>query len=609
MNARLSSGKARASILVGLCVLAVLILTSTSSRAGLPRGAYYSSDDGKVLWFMILSDTHIGASGSTDSGNLNWAVTTAKTIINPSFIVVTGDLTDSTNGNWLGIPNGPYQAEWNEYKSIVDPAGMNASFYFDLPGNHDAYNDKNFAYYLANSVQGRATGRTQASWTRTPGFGTYHFLGINSADNTGAGFSLTFPYGDHAGLDANELAFIQTELAANAGADLTFVFGHHPVSDTGVSGDTWLFYGHQDFVHDLDAYGASMYGYGHTHAMSDVLFAGNPYTGLMSNGGIYYLNLASLAKSSSNNLTVVGIDCNGVSAVTQTAKTWPVVLITAPVSSTLGGAANPYAYTVPNGSANPIRALVFDAGAVSQVTFRIDGAGSWFPMTRASGNPSLWEGFWNASALASGSHKIEVQAVGTTTRLDAINVTIVGANSAPVAANDSYGTNQNTVLTVAAPGVLANDTDANGDALTASLVSGPAHGTVSLAANGGFTYTPAANYSGPDGFLYTASDGKVGSNAATVSITVNAPSTDTVAISSATYATKTRTLAVTATSTAPGAAVLTLWSGDKSINFGTMSYSSRAKTYTLQKKGVANPTSVLVTSSKGGSATKAVTVK
>ena len=207
-------------------------------------------------------------------------------------MVVTGDLTDSTNGSLLGIPNGPYQAEWDSYKSIL--AGkVDPNFYYDLPGNHDAYNDKNFAYYLANSVQGQATHATQISWTKTFPFGTYHFLGVNSCDNTGAPFSLLWPYGDYAGLDDGELGYINAQLAANAAANLTFVFGHHPVTDTGASDDTWLYYGHQPFISALDSYRASFYGYGHTHDQSDVQFAGNGYTGTMTNGGIRYENVAS----------------------------------------------------------------------------------------------------------------------------------------------------------------------------------------------------------------------------------------------------------------------------------------------------------------------------
>jgi VCBS repeat-containing protein len=89
-----------------------------------------------------------------------------------------------------------------------------------------------------------------------------------------------------------------------------------------------------------------------------------------------------------------------------------------------------------------------------------------------------------------------------------------------VAVNDAYGTTKDTVLNVAAPGVLTNDTDANLDPLTAVPVSSVSHGSLTLNSNGSFTYTPASGYSGPDSFTYRAYDGKAYSNTATVSITV-----------------------------------------------------------------------------------------
>src|SRR5207253_678100 len=96
------------------------------------------------------------------------------------------------------------------------------------------------------------------------------------------------------------------------------------------------------------------------------------------------------------------------------------------------------------------------------------------------------------------------------------------ADSAPVANADSYSTNEDTLLTVAAPGVLGNDSDIDSATITAVLVAGPTHGTLTLNTNGSFTYTPVANYNGPDGFTYTANDGSLGSSVATVSITVTA---------------------------------------------------------------------------------------
>jgi hypothetical protein len=101
-----------------------------------------------------------------------------------------------------------------------------------------------------------------------------------------------------------------------------------------------------------------------------------------------------------------------------------------------------------------------------------------------------------------------------------------------VAQDDSDNGTQDTVLTIAAPGVLANDGDADGDALIAVLVTPPAHGALVLAADGGFSYTPAAGFSGPDSFTYKANDAKDDSAIATVTIAIAAaapPQTDVTA--------------------------------------------------------------------------------
>ena len=93
-------------------------------------------------------------------------------------------------------------------------------------------------------------------------------------------------------------------------------------------------------------------------------------------------------------------------------------------------------------------------------------------------------------------------------------------NRAPAGSADAYSTPEGTPLSVAAPGVLANDTDADSDPLTATGATQPANGTVTVAADGGFTYTPAAGFAGTDTFTYRANDGKTTSAATTVTITV-----------------------------------------------------------------------------------------
>ncbi|MCO6454942.1 MAG: tandem-95 repeat protein, partial [Pirellulaceae bacterium] len=104
-----------------------------------------------------------------------------------------------------------------------------------------------------------------------------------------------------------------------------------------------------------------------------------------------------------------------------------------------------------------------------------------------------------------------------------VTITVRPVNDAPVAVNDAYVTDEDTPLVIAAPGILGNDSDLDGDALTVVVgsISGPSHGTVVANANGSFTYTPAANFHGTDSFTYRATDGTANSNIATVTITVS----------------------------------------------------------------------------------------
>jgi len=94
-------------------------------------------------------------------------------------------------------------------------------------------------------------------------------------------------------------------------------------------------------------------------------------------------------------------------------------------------------------------------------------------------------------------------------------------NTVPTAAADAYSTNEDVPLTVAAPGVLGNDSDPDGDPLTAVKLTNPTHGTLTaFGANGSFSYAPGADFNGSDSFTYAANDGTQNSAAATVTINV-----------------------------------------------------------------------------------------
>src|SRR5207245_169168 len=102
------------------------------------------------------------------------------------------------------------------------------------------------------------------------------------------------------------------------------------------------------------------------------------------------------------------------------------------------------------------------------------------------------------------------------TTLSRSSITVNAVNDAPVASNQAVVTDEDT-----AKAITLGASDAEGSLLTYTIGTGPAHGVLSGTAPN-LTYTPAANYNGPDSFTFKANDGELDSKVATVSITVNA---------------------------------------------------------------------------------------
>lgn len=151
-------------------------------------------------------------------------------------------------------------------------------------------------------------------------------------------------------------------------------------------------------------------------------------------------------------------------------------------------------------------------------TLTLNGSGGgncvWFPQrfTFEADRPSCTITFRDQSAFTSNIDLL----------LDHVRITGPDSqNFIPVPLPDQYSAVAGRLLTIAAAGVLANDSDANGSPLTAVLVQAPGHGTLALAANGGFTYTAAAGYIGADAFIYQVFDGEAYSEPVTASIVVS----------------------------------------------------------------------------------------
>lgn len=232
------------------------------------RRAFDASET--VFSFVQISDLHVGEwmhGGSADTERLSWMVEKGFPALKPAFMVATGDLTDSTNG--FIIPMfGPFRKEWDKYAALV--AALPAGSYYDLPGNHDNYGDKDFRFYLANSV----SRQLQHSWTVEADGKLYQFIAVNTAADDGGRWP-----GDDAGLRDAELDWL--EAAIRQDAYRVVVFGHHPPHR--------LKYGLERFKAILAASNASYFcGHSHKHYMK-------------TEEGRLEINLDSLGKDKRNN--------------------------------------------------------------------------------------------------------------------------------------------------------------------------------------------------------------------------------------------------------------------------------------------------------------------
>jgi VCBS repeat-containing protein len=154
---------------------------------------------------------------------------------------------------------------------------------------------------------------------------------------------------------------------------------------------------------------------------------------------------------------------------------------------------------------NPLTAVKVSDPAHGTVTLNATGSFTYTPAANYSGPDTF-------------TYKVNDGSLDSNTAT--VSITITPVNDAPVANPDSYSLAEDTTLNIAAPGVLGNDTDADGQGLVVSAGTGTAHGSFTLRSDGSFTYTPAPNYNGPDSFTYQATDGIATTPPTTVTITV-----------------------------------------------------------------------------------------
>jgi hypothetical protein len=157
-----------------------------------------------------------------------------------------------------------------------------------------------------------------------------------------------------------------------------------------------------------------------------------------------------------------------------------------------------------DGDGDALQVVDFDPSSLGILDIAQDGALTFIPTAGATGVETL--GYTVSD--------------GFQTSVGALTIT-VGDNGAPIATDDAYVVFEDSVLTISPlNGVLSNDSDPDGDPLSAALLSGPSNGMLTLDSNGAFRYSPAPDFNGVDRFTYEVRDGNGGVDQGAVEIDV-----------------------------------------------------------------------------------------
>jgi hypothetical protein len=372
-----------------LLFVAVILALAAPAQAAKPDIAFDTPNADRVFWFVQTGDLRIGRDGPDPQDNLEWLLGDLVPAIAPDFVVLCGNLVDGTNGE--NEPAPPYQQEWNRYKQILEDAGADSSLVYDLVGSREAWNDPGFSLYLANSVQGRATGDFRHAWMLSFEWGDYLFIGAPTVDATGPA------YPEEPVLVVDEtIEWLETWSFEALNSRMLFVWGHFPLYFP----LPWP--GETKFYHWIVDNGGAAYGSGHfPHAAPD---EATDYFGdlLRVNGG-------GLGFDEDLNYTIWVVDNDGVSLAGAKVGTYPIV-ISSPLNKALGGG-NERAYVLAAGAPSVhVRAVAFSPEPPNKLTGLVEGLGLEFDLTKVNGR--IYQGEFEATAITAGDVQITVSGNG-----------------------------------------------------------------------------------------------------------------------------------------------------------------------------------------------------
>ncbi|KAG0163151.1 Transmembrane protein 62 [Apophysomyces sp. BC1015] len=332
-------------------------------------------------------------------------------MIKPTFVVVTGDLTDAKDQT--GRTSKQHIEEWQVYKSAIDES-VHVPWY-DMRGNHDCFNlpswesGSNLYRTFGKSADMLELGQGVYSWTVEKAFGRYKFVAVDACPKRGPSRPFNF-FGYLTTRTMDRLAAAITSTRYNH----TFVLSHYPTT-TMVTGTTSQDQTFRDLAHHF-----SVYLCGHLHrlvaGLGDVLQSYDPHSDSleleladMKDHGAYRIiavdnDLISFVDAELPLAQIADLPLNPAIPLSDTNKIiWPdvvhpapVILITNPKSSQLILEKEPLA-RIPN--SDNIRFLVFSEIDPKKLTVHIfvDDKKHPFPGTYVGGTAPLWITPWDAN--------------------------------------------------------------------------------------------------------------------------------------------------------------------------------------------------------------------
>ncbi|KAF8941374.1 hypothetical protein EDD21DRAFT_439564 [Dissophora ornata] len=201
----------------------------SSSNAGHDSVVIGDSKD-NIFYFIQVSDLHISTFRKASTANFYTFLSTALPLVEPSFVVVTGDLTDAKDNNLVGSTQ--YLDEWTTYRDALVESGVltrrNGSFWHDLRGNHDCFDVPSWSSKQNMFANMSASMEPGFMFDVRTDYGKYGFIGIDACPQPGP----ARPYNFFGLFETPDMDKLKQRLMLSNGNNHTFVFSHYPVTTT-----------------------------------------------------------------------------------------------------------------------------------------------------------------------------------------------------------------------------------------------------------------------------------------------------------------------------------------------------------------------------------------